>query len=475
MRIVCLPLDSRPCNTQFLRSMAAWAGSECVLPRAEEMDSFRDPAPFAGSMAFLTRELPGADAAVISLDHLCFGSLIASRAEECASRQEALSRLDALGTLLSDYPDLPVYAFSVIMRSSISTLSAGDLTAYRAMTEYSIHSDRFERYGREEDRRAMEAARALMPDGLLSRVLRVRERNLSVNLRAVELAAGGVFRSVSLLQEDCQVYGLPRKDQRALLARKEELGAANVFLRNGADEGGAVCLAEALRAGRPGIQVELIYLGQDDFIAPYEDRPFKENLENACAQLGLCPTPGAETVLLVCCPEQGEQEEAEHPAGEEYLRACAYRADELIEAGKRVYLLDVVRANGGSPALVRSMRRAEGLSGYSAWNTASNSMGTLLAQMVSDTLRGEANFAFLEERLLDDLLYQGLLRQALQERLQALGEDVYALSDKPRAEAMLRKVYARELPALWPMPLLPDYRLSLPWPRTFEVKAEVVR
>ena len=473
MRVACLCLDSRPVNTQFLQELAAWAGSEAVLPRPEEMDCFRTPGSFEGAMAFLRRELPRADAAVISLDRLCFGSLIASRAEESASPQDALNRLEALQALLADHPQVPVYAFSVIMRSSISTLSAGDLTAYRAMTEYSVHCDRFDRFGLEEDRQAMEAARALMPEGLLDRVLRVRERNLSVNLRAVELAASGVFRSLSLLQEDCQTYGLPRKDQRALLARMGELGTANVYLRNGADEGGAVCLAGALRAGRPAIPAEVITLGEAGFTAPYEDRPFPENLRSACEELGIVPAAGAKNVILVCCPEHGEQEEAERPAREGYLRLCAERADELVASGRQVYLLDVVRANGGSLDLVRAMKRAEGLAGYSAWNTASNSMGTLLAQLVTDDLRGEANFAFLEERLLDDLFYQGLLRQTLQEQLCALGEDVYALTDKPRAEAVLAQLFARELPALWPLPELPAYRTSLPWPRTFEMKAEV--
>ena len=90
MRILCLPIDSRPCNTQFIRRLTAWAGHELVLPRKEEMDDFRCPAPYAGSFAFIKRELPRCGAAVISLDHWCYGSLLASR-EEGVSEAEALT------------------------------------------------------------------------------------------------------------------------------------------------------------------------------------------------------------------------------------------------------------------------------------------------------------------------------------------------------------------------------------------------
>ena len=473
MRIGCLPIDSRPCCTQFIESLVSWAGSEAVFPRKEEMDDFMRPAAYKATRAFLERELPKSDAAVISLDHWCYGSLLASREKEI-SQEEALRRVEELKHLLAKNPSVPVYMSSVIMRSSISSLSSDDLEAYYAMTEYSVASDRYARFGLAEDAERIEEAKKHIPEAVLQKVLRVRERNLKVNLAAVELVAKGLVKSLSILQEDSQVYGLPKKDQYEILKKIEETKAQNVFLRNGTDEAGALSAAEALWRGREPLPVDIIYLGQQDFTASYEDRPFKENMKSACRESGIQAVPGSETVIFVCCPLKGEQREAFQLSNDDNFKEYADRIQEFVQAGKRVYVLDLIGANGGSAALMNSLSCADVLWGYSAWNTASNAMGTLLAQVITDHLRGERNFRYYQERLLDDYIYQTHVRGKLNGSLRELGEDVYSLLDRRRAEKTMREIIDQELPKLWPLKRIPSYGVSLPWERTFEVKAEVL-
>ena len=148
-------------------------------------------------------------------------------------------------------------------------------------------------------------------------------------------------------------------------------------------------------------------------------------------------------------------------------------ADALVREGKRVYLLDLIVPNGGSTGLVESLKEANGLWGYSAWNTASNSMGTMLSQVITDALRGQPNRAFFQERLLDDWLYQTVIRPQLTEKLEAAEENIYDLADKQRAETLLRSLYEKELPARWPLSVLPRYTVSLPWNRIFETSVSV--
>ena len=473
MRIVCIPIDSRPCNTQFLERLVTWAGSGIVLPRPEETDFFRRPADHAQTRDFLARELPACDAAVISLDSWCYGSLLASR-EEDVSPEEALRRTDELRQVLSACPDVPVYMSSVILRSSISTFGMGDLEAYNAMTEYSVYADRFERFGEEADRQKRDSALSRVPSGLADKVLRVRERNVRVNLAAVDMAADGYVKSLCILQEDSQIYGLPRRDQRQVEARLRQKGPAGVFVRNGTDEAGALLAAQALWEGRPPFKAHILYLGDEGFIAPFEDRPFRENMESACRQIGIEPDHASGTVIAVCCPEKGGQGDAYQGADKAHLGLLAAEADRLIEGGKRVYLLDVVRANGGCRDLIGQMRHADGLWGYSAWNTASNSMGTLLSQVLTDEINGHPNRQYYKERLLDDLVYQGTVRQQLHKELLAAGEDPYFIRDTARAQSMLEAFFALSLPELWPLRELPEYRVKLCWNRIFEIEVKVI-
>ena len=471
MHLAVLPIDSRPCNTQFVHELVRWAGAECVMPPAEAMDDFHRPAPYAGTRRFLETELPLCDAAVISLDHWCFGGLLASRDDQVTT-EEALSRVADLRALLRAHPDVPVYMSSIIMRSSISTLSFRDLDAYYAMTEYSVASDRFERFALPEDLEKAENARKRIPTDVLEKVFRVRRRNLQVNLAAIDLAAEGLVRSVSLLQEDSQLFGLHKKDQRALLERITQTGTNRVYLRNGADEAGCVSALEALWAGRAPLPVQILYLGAEDFVAPFEDRPFRENMESACREIGLVRSDNSPVIICVCCPP--ESAAPEQPVSPAMLKSYAQRVSALLEEGRQIYLLDLTRANGGTRELIGAVKDPGRLCGYSAWNTASNSMGTLLAQVLSDKLHGGTNRPFFCERLLDDLIYQETIRPEVQKLLSDLGEDVFSLKDKSRAESLLRTLYSRELPGLWPLETLPHYTVSLPWSRTFEVRADVL-
>ena len=472
MRIACLPIDSRPCNTQFIESLVSWTGSEAIFPRPDEMDDFRAPANYEANLAFLSRELPRCDAAVISLDHWCYGSLLASR-EDDVSKEEALRRVRELSDLLGRYPHKPVYMSSVILRSSISAFSVNDLDAYNAMTEYSIAWDRFEQFGAEEDKKKMDAASGRIPEAVLKKALWARERNLAVNLAAIDLAKAGSVKALSILQEDSQPFGLPKKDQREIMQRMRAAGVTNVFLRNGTDEAGALSAAEALWAGNPPLPVEIIYLGKGDFTAPYEDRPFRENMESACREMGIQSKENSETTIIVCCPPNGEMLEATALRDSAALDDYAYRIKEKIQEGKRVYVLDLLGANGGSAALARRLSFADALWGYCAWNTASNAMGTLLAQVLSDALRGEKNEAFFQERWLDDYVYQTHIRAMLSQELSARGQDIYSLENRQEADRLLAQLYQKHLPALWPLKELPAYSVRLPWPRTFEVLAQM--
>lgn len=464
MKIACLPLDSRPCNLDFLSELADHAGYRVLLP--DTMDEYTRPSSYASSHDFLMKAGKKADGFVISVDHLCYGSLLASR-NMGVSAQEALSRLnETVSALNSAFPGRPVSLFNTIIRSTISALRLTDLPVYRAMTAYAENLDRWEVTGDEACHAKAEEARGQIPEEILREYLQVRERNHAVNRACIRLCREGAAASLLLLMEDAQPYGFHRREQRIL--RRDMEGLRNVWLHNGTDEGGALCLARQMCPG--GSTAEVRYLGGSNglFTARYEDRPFQENLDSSMDYAQIRDTEGAEKLLLIAAPPDGIQEETDEHADADRLRAMAEETDRAVEAGRQVYLLDLIRANGGSRRFMELLRHPRKLWGYSAWNTAGNSLGTILAQILTDTAAARPCTAFRDERLLDDLIYESLIRPELNRQLMEEGKDPYHLENREDAEEKMRRLYSACPMAL--MRDMPGYEASLPWKRTFEVR-----
>ena len=473
MRIVHLPLDSRPCNLLFPGQLAAWCGHECIVPSA--MDFFTAPASFEDSRDFLLHETEHADALVVSAEHLCFGSLLESRNDRIPE-QEALQRLEVLREIRTRRPEMPVHVYSVLMRSSVSALAAGDLKLHRAMTDYSFYTDRASQTGSQEDARRARQAFEQLPPEVVSRYRQARRRNHAVNMRCAEMTEAGVFDSLLLLQEDSEPYGFHKTEQR-VLAQKYGL-LPRLWMHNGTDEGGALAVMKTIVQKHPLPPVAVRFLGWKDgaFIARYEDRPFGENVWDSLDYAGLQTSDNAPDVLAVCCPPDGVQTDWPTPAHAEGLEKEADEIVQLAQEGRNVYVLDVTRANGGAPALMQAVfRRAPDLplAGYSAWNTASNSLGTAIAQMMSDRAAGTINRAFLWERLLDDLAYQGVVRGELNDELEAAGEDLLHLKNPQDAERRLREKMESYLAKEPMFAHAPGCMVSLPWGRTFEAEVRV--
>ena len=470
MTIALLPLDSRPCNARFPVQLAAWCGHKVLIPEREEMDDFTSPAPFAASREALLRMGEGADAFVICTDHLIYGSLLASRAYAVETK-EALERLDFLRELHERFPEKPIQLVSTIMRASLSTLCAGDLEAYEAMSVYSECTDRAQTVRSSKERAALlsraEEAKAHIPGDVLERYMQVRARNHAVNRACIALRRENVVSSLLLLMEDAPKFGFHRSEQRTLL--KDMQGLTAVFLQNGTDEGGCLAVMRQILASSP-MEMDVCSLG-GDFTARYEDREFAENVFSCMAYLGVEYDPASPAVLAIACPSGKEQPEQESDADEAHVRAVAQRIDEMADAGRPVYLLDLIHANGGSTRLMNTLKSLDLLCGYSAWNTASNSLGTLLAQYVSDRLAGKVQTDFRNARFLDDYVYQSEIRPELNARLREEGEDPFRLRDKARAERMLQEQFDAYPGRV--MQVTGGCRASLPWARTFEADIEV--
>lgn len=477
MKLVYLPLDSRPCNMRFPVQLLLSTGNACITPEMHDMDFFTTPSKNADIVAFLIKEVKDADVLILAVEQLVFGSLLASR-EDDISTEEALQRVQWIHTLKQINPRLAILAFSIIMRSSISTLKADDLTYHHAMTAYSQASHRARISGTIADQAEVTRIAAVVPQSLIDKYHRVRARNHSVNRDCIRLAGDGVIDRLILLQEDSQPFGFHRLEQAALQKDIEANGKQmQITMHNGTDEGG--CLCAALAVAKP-FKLCVVELGGGDcdFIAKYEDRPFRENIESQCRFAGITMTDAesADKILCVLTPGNMEQRDVQLPemeteAEKERMKKLAKELVAWMHKGKPVGLLDVYYANGGAVSFMNELAAQVdplSLHAYAAWNTASNALGTILSQMALQ-LDSKENHLFTVERLLDDLLYQSVVRGELVYDLLKQGEDPYDLVDKKvaqrKAQQLLDSTIAHS-------PIFARYNVAvsckLPWPRLFE-------
>jgi hypothetical protein len=124
--------------------------------------------------------------------------------------------------------------------------------------------------------------------------------------------------------------------------------------------------------------------------------------------------------------------------------------------------------------------RLDHLTAYSAWNTACNALGTALAQLVVALAGGararEANRLLVIERLLDDYVYEGIVRPHVNQRLEDAGSNPWDLGDGAEATrgAVVLEMEEEVTRTLAPYVGTPfGYSVTLPWPRTFEPAIDV--
>lgn len=468
--LVLVPLDDRPCCWQFPARLAAMAGHRLVQPPREMLGNYLQPGDPDAILAWLDGARGNA---IVSLDMLCWGGLVASR------------RLDlplepALVRLARAAAQRPAYAFSVIMRTAPTQTNVEEVERATRVTELALWMARAEagRPGAEERVRTL---RQSIPAGWVEEYLQARQRNHAVNLAAVGHAAHGDFRFLLLGVDDSRTEGLNVRESQRLEAAAAQLSAPAV-VAPGTDETAMLLLVRALAAGTP-LTVRWSREADRTRVGRYEDRDLQGVVEAQARAAGVPLRDGERRQLWVYGP-YAEQTEASVQGRRRSPRAAAFVQDLARELarGAHIAVADVARANGADLALARELLAsgvAHRLAGYAAWNTAGNTLGTALAAaaLVADRpipATERARLAFLLERFADDYVYEAELRQQVSapfggsfvrlegERLREARRQV-----RDRMVARIQRL-ARQIPVR-----LSSIAVDLPWPRTFEVEVDV--
>ncbi|MGH7417455.1 MAG: DUF4127 family protein, partial [Candidatus Rokuibacteriota bacterium] len=171
------------------------------------------------------------------------------------------------------------------------------------------------------------------------------------------------------------------------------------------------------------------------------------------------------------------------------VRTVAAALAEASSRGLVCGCADVRFANGADDALVHTFLAREdfaGLAGYAGWNTCSNSLGTVIAQVVlayharahlSQVRYRQIRRRYLARRLLDDWGYQAIVRPylarevvpGLQADATSLGPAADAVRDA--AQRRFREQIVPSVERVFGAPAMMG--LSFPWDRLFEVDVEL--
>lgn len=488
MRIGLIPLDERPVNTRYPAMIARIAGAEVLLPPREALSDYRTPAPAGALETWLRTAAPTLDALIVSIEMLGYGGLIASRITH-EPAETILARLDILRAL-----DCPVYGFNLITRISRHN-DATEEPAYWA--DYGVAlfrlSQGMDRAGRGEPvERELAELRAAIPPEHVQDFLTRRERNHRVNRAVLDLLAEGGLDLLVLSSDDTSDYGLSTVEKRQLAQAAAALGVDDrLLMYPGADEVGCVLVARLvnLAAGRkPRVHPVYLVPGGGQVIAAFEDGPVQITVERqirAANAVLADSADGADILLLVNPPLDTTEWIRPYTPAEEAVRVPPLKAglDEaarVLAAGRHVAVADVAHANGADGtffALLKERLPLDRLAAYAAWNTAGNTIGTVIAQSCAALSTASedqrlAHRTFLAHRYLEDWAYQRIVRQEASARLEAGTGRREPTSDDLRylykwIERRLQEMLA-SLPGFAGAHLTPG-SVRLPWQRTFEI------
>jgi Protein of unknown function (DUF4127) len=484
LRVLFIPLDDRPPCLQFPEKMAQIAQVELVSPPRALLGKFTQPGDSQGIGQWIdAQDLSQFDAAIVSLDMLLYGGLVASRVFD-TQLPDVKRRLQILHNIRKKAPQLPIYGSSVIMR--LAPTADGKNEAYREKlarwAEFSpdtTQAERVQKWAQE------------IPAEALQRYQQARTRNAQVNRWSLDLAQKNFFQYLILSQDDAHPRGVHVREREALVRQVQAQQLTDrVAIQPGADEVSMLLLARLLadkHRFQPRIRVVFSSEKMADQAMPFEDRPLRQTVSAHIRATGaqeVTDTTHADLFFYVFTSRSDTAA----------TRRFVQQLHRSTQQGRQIILADIDPkgdVQGGDVTFTENLRQLGAfsrLAGYACWNTAGNAIGTalphgLLWALVQQKHRAGAPKAqqwFMLNRLLDDYAFHSLVRPKAQRLIREKGWNSFRLSDAQAEE--IRFFCEKELQSLAPTYLeavvgptagsVPKLSFALPWNRTFEAEID---
>jgi hypothetical protein len=521
-RVLLVPLDDRPPTLQWVVKMGEIGDAEVVAPPRDLLGRFTEFGKSDEIIEWLRKQnLASFDAALVSVDMLAYGGLVAMR-EHRTDQATAEKRLAFIREMKKAAPKLKIYASSVMMR--LAPTGTLENEAYRNdLAKWAeISAD-------PNNARETAELEKKIPAAALADYKAARARDLRINLAAIGLVRDRIVEQLILGQDDAKPKGVHIADRERLVKEVAGLGlGARIGIQPGADELSMLKLARALNDKynfRPRIKAVYSSDAIRNQIMPYEDRPLHQTVSFQIASVGAreVQSEAEADILFFVYASRFEPGRAESFAGEIKKRFLREKDGIGIPvAGAKPFIVADVDpkgdVQGADPNFAEALKvnliltRADG---YAAWNTAGNTIGTALPHgVVYNLAKKQFSFPrlkpvrvsgperkrrlavmervdyaqtwFILNRLLDDYVYHSLVRPDAVKAARNKGWNVLRLTDEQTSEveaAAEKRIkseiwknlnYVSPLAHNHPSGLVcedaKNFDFDLPWNRTFEAE-----
>jgi len=480
--ILFIPLDDRPCCLDMMERIADLSGYTLLSPPRETLGHFTRPGDPKAVLDWLQQQNPELPL-VASVDMLSWGGLIASRHPD-SDPEEAKVHFHRFCDIQEKRRG-KTFLFKTLLRTAPTQTTPEEVDQAEQIVALSRMSFLYEKNRWTPQARSIGAALEQLKEGIspkvLQRYLDVRERNHKFDSLVVSKA--NLFDALLIALDDCQTEGWNLLEKEKLMKQASQSGL-EVDFYPGTDESAALLLARLI-APETGIDPVWGHSHLSLTQTRYEDRPLgallHAQIQAARLRQGTC---GRKLFLY---GRMGTQKEAVHQGrfgstDNAVLQDFLDQLESALDKGYSCVVADLAFANGGDLGLVEALIErglASRLTGYSAWNTAGNTLGTALANLAlypDDPSESEerARKVLLWERLADDAFYQSRFRFRLKKEL---GPGL-TLADEElhQAHQLLSEEFHQFASELWSQlfpeePAIP-FKVKLPWGRLFEVAIE---
>ena len=505
--ILLVPLDSRPPCKDFVVNGGKIIGRDIITPPTEYMDYYTQPGNTSALRAWLTKETGSASAVIFSIDQLLSGGLLAAR-EAHISAADIAELSDYLRALHTSYPNTPLHAFYILPRA-IPQDGIEGWRERRALLSYARLLGRAGE-GLPVDTAEMERLRTEFPPEYLEKYLAHFDESTALAAMLINLTEEGVLSRLILGQDDGEPYSvgnLKKAELSALLAQKN-IAQDRAMIVHGADEIALSMLArlsadELYAHGGKAPRVVLQYAGDTmgDMVFPFMAISNDATANEKLSLLGAVRADNAVTSDLTLFISAGDSDA--DTLGTRSPAASSLK--EMLAEGKSVALVDLSRHFRADealmPMLIEKNVPVNGLTAYAGWNTASNAIGTALAQAIlfhcamQTAATAEerenitrANLTFLTGRIAEDEFYLKETIDRVNNTLRTAGYQNTGDLDLTRnwrwandllAHDLERRIRNYESSAAFRAPfqqgnmqmrvMQTNVTAYYPWPRTFEI------